>query len=83
MPGSPICRSVADVGRLSLFGGLAATAGISRTGEMIKPTATVIRERLVNEWPPAVRESAGSWGDFPALEEIRGEAHTDIERENL
>jgi pimeloyl-ACP methyl ester carboxylesterase len=40
MPGSPICRSVADVGRLSLFGGLAATAGISRTGEMIKPAAT-------------------------------------------
>lgn len=45
--------------------------------------ANVIREKLVNEWPPAVRESVGSWGDFPALEEIRGEAHTDIERENL
>ncbi|WP_417580367.1 CopG family transcriptional regulator [Nitrincola sp.] len=45
--------------------------------------ATVIRERLVNEWPPAVREAAGSWGDFPELEVIRGEAHTDIERENL
>jgi len=34
--------------------------------------ATVIREKLINEWPPAVREAAGSWDDFPALEEIRG-----------
>ena len=45
--------------------------------------ATVIREKLVNEWPPAVREAAGSWDDFPELDNIRGEAHTDIERENL
>ena len=37
--------------------------------------ATVIREKLVNEWPPAVREAAGSWDDFPELENIRGEAH--------
>ena len=34
--------------------------------------ATVIREKLVNEWPPAVREAAGSWDDFPELENIRG-----------
>lgn len=45
--------------------------------------ATIIREKLVNEWPPTVREAAGSWGDFPSLEEIRGESHKDIERESL
>ncbi len=45
--------------------------------------ATIIREKLVNEWPPAVREAAGSWEDFPPLEEIRGETLTDIERESL
>lgn len=45
--------------------------------------ATVISEKLINEWPLAVRESAGSWDDFPALEEIRGEIDTDIERESL
>lgn len=37
--------------------------------------ATVIREKLVNEWPPAVREAAGNWDDFPELDNIRGEAH--------
>lgn len=45
--------------------------------------ATVIREKLVDEWPPAVRESAGSWDDFPALEDIRSKAQGDIEREPL
>ena len=45
--------------------------------------ATIIREKLANEWPPAVRESAGSWDDFPPLTEIRGETPADIEREGL
>lgn len=45
--------------------------------------ATVIREKLANEWPLAVHEAAGSWQDFPSLEEIRGETHTDAERERL
>ncbi|QEI12109.1 ribbon-helix-helix protein, CopG family [Cellvibrio japonicus] len=45
--------------------------------------ATVIREKLTNEWPHEVRETAGSWGDFPSLEEIRGETHSDSLRESL
>jgi len=48
-----------------------------------KWVATIIREKLVDEWPPAVRDAAGSWDDFPELEEIRGEAHADVERERL
>ena len=31
----------------------------------------MIREKLVDEWPANVRELAGSWEDFPTLEEIR------------
>lgn len=45
--------------------------------------AAVIREKLINEWPHEVREAAGSWGDFPSLEEIRGETPPDSKRESL
>ena len=45
--------------------------------------ATVIREKLVDEWPTAICESAGSWGDFPDLEDLRGESHADTVREGL
>lgn len=46
-----------------------------------KWVAAIIREKLINEWPHEVRETAGSWGDFPSLEEIRGEVHLDSKRE--
>jgi hypothetical protein len=45
--------------------------------------ANVIREKLVDEWPANVRELAGSWGDFPNLEEIRRTRQQDIERHAL
>ncbi|MGD1984381.1 MAG: CopG family transcriptional regulator [Chromatiaceae bacterium] len=45
--------------------------------------ANVIREKLVDEWPPNVRELAGSWEDFPTLEEIRDTGQRDISREAL
>jgi len=45
--------------------------------------ASVIRERLVDEWPSTVREAAGSWDDFPDLEEIRSESQADVARERL
>jgi hypothetical protein len=45
--------------------------------------ANVIREKLVDEWPPNVRELAGSWQDFPTLEEIRETGQRDITREAL
>lgn len=45
--------------------------------------ANVIREKLVDEWPPNVRELAGSWEDFPTLEEIRETGRRDITREAL
>ena len=45
--------------------------------------ANVIREKLVDEWPANVRELAGSWEDFPTLEEIRDTGQRDISREAL
>jgi hypothetical protein len=45
--------------------------------------ANVIREKLVDEWPPNVRELAGSWEDFPTLKEIRDTGQRDISREAL
>ncbi|MGB5199978.1 MAG: CopG family transcriptional regulator [Sedimenticolaceae bacterium] len=45
--------------------------------------ANAIREKLVNEWPANVRELAGSWEDFPILEEIRETKQHDAAREVL
>ncbi|MDZ7685422.1 MAG: CopG family transcriptional regulator [Gammaproteobacteria bacterium] len=45
--------------------------------------ASVIREKLVDEWPATVRELPGSWRDFPSLDEIRTSGGTDAEREFL
>jgi hypothetical protein len=45
--------------------------------------ANVIREKLVDEWSPNVRQLAGSWEDFPTLEEIRETGQRDVTREAL
>ena len=45
--------------------------------------ANAIREKLADEWPANVRELAGSWEDFPTLEEIRATVQRDITREGL
>jgi hypothetical protein len=37
----------------------------------------------VDEWPEYVRELAGSWEDFPTLEEIRRTKQQDATREVL
>ena len=42
-----------------------------------------IREKLADEWSANVRELAGSWLDFPTLEEIRATERRDITREGL
>lgn len=48
-----------------------------------KWVAGVIREKLVDQWPDTVRDLAGSWDDFPSLDELRGEESTDAPRETL
>jgi hypothetical protein len=41
----------------------------------------LIREKVAKEWPPSVRELAGTWEDFPSAEELRSEAGEDVTRE--
>ena len=45
--------------------------------------AGVIKEKLVDEWPAAVKELSGAWRDFPPLEDIRDYPHPDSPREEL
>ncbi len=40
--------------------------------------ASLVRERLRDEWPEEVRALAGSWKDFPDLSEIRADLGTDV-----
>lgn len=40
--------------------------------------ASLIRERLRDEWPEEVRALAGSWKDFPDLSELRADLGTDV-----
>ncbi len=45
--------------------------------------ASVIKEKLVDEWPVSVQELAGAWRDFPSLEVIRDNPQSDVLREEL
>lgn len=45
--------------------------------------AKLIRERTRTSWPESVRKLAGSWKDFPSLEELRETEGTDTQRESL
>ncbi|MDQ7017477.1 MAG: CopG family transcriptional regulator [Gammaproteobacteria bacterium] len=43
----------------------------------------LIRSKVANEWPQSVVELAGSWKDFPSIEEIRSGIGSDLGREEL
>ena len=45
--------------------------------------ASLIKEKIADEWPESVRKLAGAWSDFPCVEEIRAEQATDIRREEF
>lgn len=45
--------------------------------------ASVIKEKLIDEWPDSVRQLAGAWSDFPSLQEIRDTGTSDTPREEL
>jgi hypothetical protein len=45
--------------------------------------AELVRERTARQWPDAVRELAGAWGDFPEVDELRRSAGRDVKRERL
>jgi hypothetical protein len=45
--------------------------------------AELVREKTARQWPDAVHELAGAWGDFPEAEELRRSPGRDVERERL
>ena len=51
-------------------------SGVSKS----KWIAELIREKTATTWPQDVIEMAGTWKDFPDVEEIRSEMGTDVER---
>ncbi len=53
--------------------------GISKS----KWISEIIQEKTSRTWPENIKKLAGSWTDFPIVEEIRTGTGTDIEREFL
>lgn len=45
--------------------------------------ARLIRENVANEWPQSVANFAGSWSDFPSIENIRKDSGVDVKREDF
>ena len=43
--------------------------------------ARAVEKQISEEWPMEVHDLAGSWKDFPEVEELRSEGGTDIKRE--
>ncbi|MEA1911510.1 MAG: CopG family transcriptional regulator [Spirochaetota bacterium] len=45
--------------------------------------ATVIKDKVSNEWPDSVIKLSGAWEDFPSVAEIREGYTSDGNREEL
>ncbi len=45
--------------------------------------AKLIQDKVANEWPQSVVELAGSWEDFPTINDIRKNEGKDADREAL
>ncbi len=54
-------------------------SGISKS----KWVARVIHEKAGCDWPEKITQLAGSWSDFPTLEEIRQPNTEDAKRESF
>lgn len=59
---------------------MVASAGAEHVSKS-KWITDLIREKVAKEWPPSVRELAGTWEDFPSVEELRSVAGKDVTRE--
>lgn len=55
----------------------AKAAGLSQS----KWVASLIQEKVANEWPESMRALAGAWADLPVVEAIRACAGEDVPRE--
>lgn len=45
--------------------------------------STILERKVQNEWSHETRKVAGSWDDFPMLEEIRAREGRDVQREEF
>jgi len=45
--------------------------------------ARLIRENVADEWPQSIVEIAGSWSDFPTIEDLRDKPGVDTKREDF
>lgn len=57
----------------------AASEGLSQS----QWVAQLIKARLETEWPQAVRDLAGTWTEFPEVDELRRALGEDVAREPL
>lgn len=48
-----------------------------------KYIASMLEQKISDEWSPNVKAMAGSWSDFPEPEALRKESAADIKREAL
>jgi hypothetical protein len=48
-----------------------------------KYISTVIERNINNNWNPKIKNLAGSWSDFPSIEEIRNNNNLDAQREEF
>ncbi len=48
-----------------------------------KYIATIVEKNIEDSWNPKVKKLAGSWSDFPTIEEIRNSSAKDIKREEF
>ena len=45
--------------------------------------AKLIQDKVANEWPQSIIDLAGSWEDFPTIDEIRTNMGKDADREPI
>ncbi len=48
-----------------------------------KYISTIIEKNIDNNWNPKIKSLAGSWSDFPTIEEIRKCNVNDVKREEF
>jgi len=55
----------------------------SQDTSISKYISTVIEKNINNNWNPKIKNLAGSWSDFPTIEEIRNNDTQDAQREEF
>ena len=48
-----------------------------------KYISTIVEKNIQDSWNPKVKKLAGSWSNFPTIDEIRSNSAKDIKREEL